>query len=129
MALTEEFKKYHCPSGKYNLVSPVHLTKDNVFKMTEVVPIEITHPGDLFSIANQGVVEHRSYEPDKYGRVFIDKQFCRLCCLVHVEEVDMFQSLSCKKNGDKYIVRLELTNETLEMELTEMVALLEQRMR
>jgi hypothetical protein len=38
-----------------------------------------------------------------------------------------FRSLSCKQNGEEYIARLELSAETHEMELSEMIVLLEQR--
>jgi hypothetical protein len=42
---------------------------------------------------------------------------------------ETFRLLSCKKDNDRYIARLELTDETLEMELGEMVAFLEERLR
>jgi hypothetical protein len=112
-----------------------------MFFLTRDGDIEILHSDDewewgLFNYANQCLYEHNciTEELDVFGRNFTDKLFRRLCTLSHIiwvgcKKVVSFQSLSCKKVNDQYIARLELSNETLEMELSEMVALLEQRLK
>ena len=116
--------------------------KNNMFFLTRDGDIEILHSDDeseweLFHFANQYLIKTCFEEGlDGFGRNYTDKLFIRLCFAIYFyviltkrESVIRFQSLSCKKVGDQYIARLELTNETLEMELSEMVALLEERCR
>jgi hypothetical protein len=103
---------------------------DDMFFLTRDGDIEITYT-DVFHYANQCLYEQCiTEELDKFGRNYVDKLFIWLCNLVHllptVADVDV-ERLSCKKDGDRYIVRLQLSNETLELELSEMVALLERK--
>jgi hypothetical protein len=110
--------------------------KDNVFFLTKEGHVEVTaygHPkledGSLYWFADQSW-HGNSGVPDGFGRNQIDIWFVQLCntlfgYLMCKEET--FRLLSCKKDNDRYIARLELTDETLEMELGEMVELLEKR--
>jgi hypothetical protein len=112
--------------------------KDNMFFLTRACAIEIPHSDDewehgLFHYANQCSLPggHLVADLDEFGRNQIDKLFIRLCLIVHIYVMGnddvKFKRLSCKKIGARYVTRLEFSNETLEMELPEMVALLEQR--
>jgi len=128
---------------------------DEMFYLTRDGDVEVTCVGfihreksDLFhcvkgglywyawqAICEQrGISDYTEEEFDEFGRNYTDRLFIRFCASVfdQVEWDDNntnFKSLSCKKKGEQYIARLELTDETLEMELSEMVALLEQRFR
>jgi len=109
----------------------------NMFFLTRDGDIEIHHTDDeweygLFHYANQWADGgHRVKELDRFGRNQTDKMFIHLCACLHgyvvCTDSVTFKALSCKKVGDQYIVRLELADETLEMELSEMVAELETR--
>jgi hypothetical protein len=114
--------------------------KDNMFFLTRDGDIEITEYDKLFYYGNQCLADGSRVkeEPDVFGRNYTDKLFIQLCIIVHIHLVyapNTFQSLSCKKVGERYEVRLELLgdqftgDETLEMELSEMVALFEERCR
>ena len=112
---------------------------ENMFFLTRDGDIEITSFGypkyeknGLYHYSRQGMYAESEEELDVFGRNYTERQFIRLCCFVFgylMDKEKMFQSLSCKKVGDQYIARLELSNETLEMELSEMVVLLEKRMK
>ena len=115
--------------------------KNNKFFLTRDGDIEILHSDDRWEwelfhfVDQQHGVRMEDEELDMFGRNYTDKLFIRLCYVVHgyviftLKRSNPFQSLSCKKVGDQYIARLVLSNETLEMELSEMVALLEKRMK
>jgi len=112
-----------------------------MFFLTRDGDIEITSYG--FPEINAGLYYYggqclRNYgtkpddpEFDEFGRNRIDRQFVLLCMDVIWLLMDnngaTFISLSCKKADDKYIVRLQLTDETLEAELLEMIQLVEKR--
>ena len=113
---------------------------DNMFFLTRDGDIEIFHSDDewewgLFHYVNQVITDESFKEKsDHFGRNYTDNLFIRFCFAVHMywvqnKEMFSFQSLSCKKVGDQYIARLVLSNETLEMELSEMVVLLEERLK
>ena len=113
---------------------------ENMFFLTRDGDIEITTVGfpdqgqkGLAHYEQQYIRAYSKDEFDEFGRNYTDRLFIRFCAVVF-DFVDWgenttFQSLSCKKVNDQYIARLELSNETLEMELSEMVALLEQRLK
>ena len=112
---------------------------DDMFFLTRDGDVEITsydYPerkkGGLYHYAWQGIETNSQEELDAFGRNYTDRLFIRLCDTVFgmvMGKEDTFKSLSCKKVGDQYVVRLELSDETLELELTEMIAVLEQRCR
>jgi hypothetical protein len=112
-------------------------SRDNVEKMfflTRTDGVEISSFEEVFNCANQCLLDTRrpDLEFDRFGRNYLDRQFVGLCQVIYIYLLcnqDIFQSLSCKKDGNKYIVRLQLSNETLESELTEMVELIAQRCR
>jgi len=111
-------------------------TKDNVFFLTRSGNVEITsygfpklEDGSLYYYSCQSWYGGRSI-PDEFGRNKIDRLFAQLCDVLFVHfmcQEHLFQSLTCKKKGEQYIVYLRSTDESLEMELAEMIALLEQR--
>ena len=113
--------------------------KDNMFFLTRDGDIEITqygYPkyevGGVYHYSRQGVLAETEEELDEFGRNCTDRQFIRLCGFVFgllMNKENTFQSLSCKKIDDQYIARLELTDETLEMELSEMIPFLAQRFK
>jgi hypothetical protein len=112
---------------------------DNMFFLTRDGDIEILHSDDdwewdIFNYANQCLMENRiSEKVDVFGRNYIDKLFIRLCLLIHLywcyvkDHGVAFKLLACNKIDDNYIVRVVFSNETLEMELSEMAVLFEER--
>jgi hypothetical protein len=110
-------------------------SRDNVEKMfflTRTDGVEITSFEEVFNCGNQCLLDPKrpDLEFDRFGRNYLDRQFVGLCEVIYICFLcnsNMFQSLSCKKDGDKYIVRLQLSNETLELELNEMIELIVQR--
>lgn len=81
-------------------------------------------------IANQFLYERPKETLDKFGRNYLDKMFVQLCIYIYnPTKKHEFKSLSCKKVGDEYMVRLERGDEILEMELLAMVALFEEQYR
>ena len=111
---------------------------DEMFFLTRDGDIEITSFGfpdrgqkGIAHYEQQYIHAYSKEELDVYGRNYTDRLFIRFCAVVFDivlrEEITKFRLLSCKKDGDRYIARLELTDEILEMELGEMVTELEQR--
>ena len=103
-----------------------------MFFLTKTNGVEITSFQEVFNCGNQALLDPRrpDLDFDKFGRNYTDRQFVELCFNIYrsfLIKQDSFQLLSCKKVDDQYIARLELSNETLEMELSEMVVLLEER--
>ena len=108
---------------------------ENMFFLTRDGDIEITtfgYPkcenGGLYHYYRQGIDVQNLNELDEFGRNRIDRQFIRLCGFVFgylMNNENTFQSLSCKKVGDQFVARLELTGMTLEYELEFMVELIE----
>ena len=110
-------------------------TKDNrekMFFLTRTDGVEISSFEEVFNCGNQALYDPKrpDLEFDRFGRNYLDRQFIALCEVIYyffLEQKDSFKHLSCKKVGGHYIVRLELNNETLEMELSEMVTAMSQR--
>jgi hypothetical protein len=111
-----------------------HLTRDGDVEATYLgFPNARKNVGSLYHYAWQYTCSESKEEFDEFGRNYTDRLFIRFCASAF-ENVDWdkgenskFKYLSCKKVGDDYIARLELTDETLEMELGAMVELLERR--
>ena len=108
--------------------------KEKMFFLTRTDGVEITSFEEVFNCGNQALLDPRrpDLDFDRFGRNYTDRQFVELCMTIYllfICEEGQFQHLSCRKVGEQYIVRLELSNETLEMELSEMVALLPQRIK
>jgi len=103
--------------------------KDKFFFLTRDGDIEVTEYDKLFYFGNQCLAGSRVTEQiDEFGRNYTDKLFIRLCLIAHIYLVgkeDTFKSLSCRKDGERYIARLELVGMTLEYELGFMVDLVE----
>jgi len=115
---------------------------DDMFFLTKTYTVEITtigYPGNdgypysnesLCHYAWQGIKADSTEELDMFGRNRTDRLFIQMCELVFglvMGNEDTFKSLSCKKENDHYTAKLELTSETIEMELTEMVKELQHR--
>jgi len=109
---------------------------DDMFFLTrdgdvEVTFVEFLHcgRGGLYWYARQYILSNSKEEFDEFGRNYTDRLFIRFCAavfdIVGWDENSSFKLLSCKKNGNQFIARLELTEVTLEMELSEMVTYLE----
>jgi hypothetical protein len=125
IAMTEKFYKWN---------------KDNVLFLTKEAHVEITtygypklEDGSLYYYADQ-VWLGGDLTPDRFGRNQIDAQFIRLCyklSLYFLGKEDTFKRLTCTKEqpvGDRYIVRLQTSDEDLRMELSEMYALFVERL-
>jgi hypothetical protein len=98
--------------------------KEKMFFLTKTEQVEITSFEELFNCGNQCPIDH-NVEVDRFGRNLIDQSFVHLCDMIYLYlscKADSFKSLSCKRVGDKYAVCLLLRDETLEMELNEMLA-------
>ena len=111
-------------------------SRDNIEKMfflTRTDGVVISSFEEIFNCGNQALYDPKrpDLEFDRFGRNYLDRQFVELCWAIYLYllagKEETFQSLCCKKDRDRYIVRLELSKETLEMELSEMVDLIVQR--
>ena len=117
---------------------------DEMFYLSRDGDIEITFLGfinahltrnglyGLYWYARQSICASSKEELDEFGRNHTDRTFILLCDAVfNIAGCDdkntSFKSLSCKKQGEQYIARLELTDETLEMEMSEMIPVLHRR--
>jgi len=110
-------------------------SRDNVEKMfflTKTDGVEISSFEEVFNCGNQCLLNPRrpDLEFDRFGRNYTDRLFVELCMTIYIlfhDEERRFKSLFCKKVGDQYSVRLKLSDEIFEMELSEMIATLAQR--
>ena len=98
---------------------------NNMFFLTRDHPIEITEEDKLFYYGNQCWIQNDPLEGiDQFGRNSIDKTFIAICLLLHVFVTGTrsvtFHSLATRKEGDKYLVRVQYDDEDLEMEVKEM---------
>ena len=122
-------------NGKFFL-----LTRDHTVEITTVgggyddVPIH--EKGCLFHYANQCSYEIRKIttDIDKFGRNYLDKMFIALCMYIHCEVYfptpkKMFKLLTTRKEGDKYIVRVQYDDVDLEMEIEEMYNYFSQKLK
>ena len=105
---------------------------ERMFFLTRTDGVTLSTFDEVFNCGNQALYDPK--RPDLefagFGRNYLDRQFVALCEVLYymlLEQKDSFVALSCKKVGGQYIVRLELSNETLEMELSEMVAMMSLR--
>jgi len=116
-----------------SIISLHDIDRAALFYLTKNECVEVLSAQEAFLYANQYLLPCDE-EVDDLGRNRTDRAFLRLCDLAYVYDSmsnvpnSEFKSLSCKKVGDNYHVRLVLSNETLEMELFDMVELLQQRM-
>ena len=103
--------------------------KNRFFFLTRIDEVEISSFREVFNCANQCLLSCDK-EVDEFGRNSLDRMFVRLCHAVYIlllAQEKRFKSLSCKKFGEQYVARLELSDEILEMGLADMTALIEQR--
>jgi len=120
--------------GNKTMVTICDRNSDDMFFLSRDGDIEITsygypklEDGSLYYYADQVWLGGREI-PDNFGRNQTDILFIRLCHIVSLYllgQEDTFKLLSCKKVGDQYVARLELTGMTLEYELEFMVELIE----
>jgi len=118
---------------------------NNMFFLTrdvdEDTPVEIAGAVGLYHYGNQCLLDRLLTDKeaiDEFGCNYLDKMFIRLCGLIWVIETPFFiglmekeevafKSLSCRKDGDRYIVKVVLQDEVVEKELVEMVRFFEGR--
>ena len=101
------------------------LTRDHTVEITETGEDDYNKKGTLFFYANQV-----SYKPteregvDKFGRNYIDLLFLQVCigvqCLcVFADPQRCFHSLTTRKDGDRYLVRVRWDDMDVEIEVEE----------
>jgi hypothetical protein len=100
--------------------------KEKMFFLTKEEQVEITSYEELFNCANQCLIDY-DVDVDRFGRNRVDVLFVRLCMAVHsLFSTTDFESLSCKKHGNIYRVRVEWSNGgILDMELSALVEVVE----
>ena len=103
------------------------LTRNPIVEITTVGgnygDVDIYHEGSLFWFGNQRIMGTPT--PDRWGRGHIDQTFVALCIKIYYfmdvfKPQKVFKSLTTRKEGDKYLVRVQYDNEDLEMEVEEM---------
>jgi len=110
--------------------------QDNMFFLTRDHTVEITTVGGGFGdvpIHQEGCLFHYGNQfmtksdeiPDKFGRNAIDRMFIALCLQIHIFLIGIidtvrFHSLTTRKDGDRYMVRVRYDDVDLEMEVVEM---------
>ena len=106
------------------------LTRDHTVEITTVGggydDVPIYEKGSLFHYANQVLYQKPCNEPDMFGRNYLDQKFIEMCMYVHMflmqKSPDVaFHSLSTRKEGEKYFVRVRYDDVDIEMEVEEMV--------
>lgn len=111
-------------NGKFFL-----LTRDHTVEITTMGggydDVPMYEKGSLFHYANQVLYQQPRNEIDNFGRNYLDQVFISLCCGLHVflmcsEPQKVFKSLTTRKEGDKYLVRLQYDDVDMEMEVEEM---------
>ncbi|MDO5579557.1 MAG: hypothetical protein Q4G69_00330 [Planctomycetia bacterium] len=108
-----------------------------MYYLTRHDSITITSDEELFFYANKWpIVGEESLQGiDRFGRNRTDRIFLYLCKAVHSYTfqwpddgtVPKFHSLFCRKEGDKYMVKVVLNTETVEGELFEIFTLYDKR--
>ena len=106
------------------------LTRDHTVEITTVGgdygDVPIAERGSLFFYSNQVLVGKPKEEVDAFGRNYIDQVFIALCGKLHsfVDRPEpnkkAFHSLTTRKDGDRYMVRVRYDDVDLEMEVVEM---------
>ena len=109
------------------------LTRDHTLEITTLGGgfdggrIEIQ--GSLFFYANQVLynnpIKNPDGVPDMFGRNYLDQLFIALCMQLHIFIVSnlpqmIFKSLTTRKEGDRYLVRVQYDDVDMEMEVEEM---------
>ena len=101
------------------------LTRDHTVEITETGEDDYDKKGTLFFYTNQVAMRHPQKEVDEFGRNYIDQVFLALCIRIH-DSVHLskppkaFHSLTTRKDGDRYMVRVRYDDVDLEMEVVEM---------
>ena len=77
----------------------------------------------MFHYGNQVLLGRRARkEVDEFGRDYLDQMFIALCMHLHIfascPDVK-FHSLTARKDGDRYMVRVRYDDVDLEMEVVE----------
>ena len=104
---------------------------DEMFYLTRDGDIEITcvghspyKAGGLYHYARQGILADSTEELDAFGRNRTDRLFIQVCeavfNFVSWKEGEQFKSLSTRKDGALYLVRVQYDDVDLEMEVEEM---------
>ena len=108
-----------------------HWNQDNMFFLTRTPVVEITTVGDpcdvdcdltgtLYQFSDQCIKGIPI--PDQWGRNHIDQQFIALCDKLYVMATctkTVFHSLTTRKDGNRYLVRVQYDDVDLEMEVVE----------
>ena len=122
MSFVENILTRYGTDGKFFFI-----TKDPPLEIVTIgggyddVPIH--HIGSLFHYANQWL--EKEDIPDKFGRNHLDRSFIALCSRLHLylmfkQPNITFKSLTTRKEGEKYLVRVQYDDEDLELEVEEM---------
>ena len=114
----ERFLEEYGTDGKFFL-----LTRDHPITITIVGGgVDGWEKGSLFHYGNQVLnINDRSDEPDDFGRNLIDRSFIALCLTLYIyAPYVQFKSLTTRKDGDRYMVRVRYDDVDLEMEVVEM---------
>ena len=85
--------------------------------------VDIYTKGSLFWFGNQHIMGVPT--PDRWDRNYIDQKFVELCIKIYYfvyfsKPQRVFKSLMTRKDGDKYMVRVQYDDVDLEMEVEEM---------
>ena len=117
-------------------------TQEGLFFLTKTPVVEITVVGDpcdedadltgsLYHFADQCV--RGESVPDRWGRNYIDQTFVALCARFYVivtcVKGVVFHSLTTRKEGDKYLVRVRYDDVDLELKLEEMYNYFSQKLK
>jgi len=126
MGIEKRLERYGW-NGKFFL-----LTRDHTVEITTVGcdygDVPMYEKGCLFHYANQCMPPHENLskdEVDEFGRNFLDRTFIRMCMKLHsfVDRPEpnkkAFHSLTTRKDGDRYMVRVRYDDVDLEMEVVE----------
>ena len=92
--------------------------KERMFFLTRVEQVEVSSMEEVFNCGNQCLLDpnNKDLEFDRFGRNYLDRQFVLLCMTIWAWKTILpFKSLFCRKDGERYVARLELSDETLEM--------------
>ena len=114
------------------------LTRDHTVEITSVGggydDVPMYEKGSLFHYANQ-CEGMRDTEPnekvDRFGRNYLDRLFVRLCLYIYlyVFPDNPFKSLTSRKDGDRYMVRVQYDDVDLEMEVVEMFHYFDEKLK
>jgi len=128
----ENYLKIYGTDGKFFL-----LTRDHPATITTVGgghgDVGWEDKNCLYHYGNQVLnINDRSAEVDDFGRNLKDRLFIGICLTLYIYAQMpsiKFKSLSTRKDGDKYLVRVQYNDSDLEMEVEEMFNYLHQKLR